>query len=189
VRLDCRVSEEDRLRWDRKHASVADEPGAPLASIGWLPVSAGGLALDLACGRGRHCEALVRRGYRVVAADISAVALSAVRRRYQGPSIALVRTDFEQWPFAEGVFDAVVQTDFLDRALFPRIQASIRPGGCVLVDTFRDHPARPAGPSNPAYLLRAGELAAVFRGWEVVRHVGAAADSPREALCARKPPR
>jgi tellurite methyltransferase len=187
------MTDHDRARWEEKHErSVGSPLGASAPAIGWLPRAGpapGGLALDLASGRGRNCRALVDRGYRVIAADISHNALLDLRAMHGDleDTITCVETDFDDWPFASEIFDLVVQCDFLDRRLFPSIKRSVKSGGLVLVDTFCGPVARGvSGPHRQDYRLNAGELPNTFRGWHIEHHITREATA-REALLARKP--
>jgi len=74
-----------------------------LAARRW--VEPGERVLDLACGGGRHAEALRRRGARVTGLDLSASLLGAARRRGGG---RYVRGDMRALPFGDGSFDAVL---------------------------------------------------------------------------------
>jgi SAM-dependent methyltransferase len=179
------MSEDDRTHWETKHAQAAGERARPLASLAWLPCAAqDGLALDLACGRGRHCRPLVDLGYRVVAVDIAANALRRLYGEYARTEVVAVQADLDTWPFAAAVFDLVLQTDFLDRRLFRSLKASVRSGGLALVDTFCGDWAG-MGPRCGDYRLAPGELRAVFADWEIVRSEAYAPG--REATLARKP--
>ncbi len=66
---------------------------------------AGQLVLDLACGPGRHAQALERRGARVVGYDLSAPLLLAARRSHVD---RLVRGDMRELGLRSDRFDAVV---------------------------------------------------------------------------------
>jgi ubiquinone/menaquinone biosynthesis C-methylase UbiE len=73
------MSIDDRERWNERHLRRIGL--TPRPSVLQLPPAATGqVALDVACGQGRHVLALAQRGYDVVAMDISTVALSHVRR-------------------------------------------------------------------------------------------------------------
>ena len=48
-----------------------------------------GLALDVAAGTGRNAIFLAERGFRVVAIDISSIALEEARRRAEKKSLAI----------------------------------------------------------------------------------------------------
>jgi SAM-dependent methyltransferase len=102
-----------------------------------------GPVLEAGCAEGHFTERLAGRSSRVLALDISAVALERARRR--APRAVFIEADLMTWePGAEGPFDAIVIGDvlyYLDRpgvsaefaALFPRIASWLRPGGRLLL--------------------------------------------------------
>ncbi len=190
------MSKEDRSRWESKYErSAADSDTAPPGeSLSWLkPVETPLIALDLACGRGRHSLTLAALGYRVVAVDIARPALTALTALAEaGPStISPVQADLDCWPFASDAFDLIVQYDFLDRSLFGSMRSTLRPGGLLLIDTFRQSEtgADRFGPSNPQFRLRPGELEEEFGDWEIVRSAQRAADdthASRAAILVRR---
>jgi tellurite methyltransferase len=189
------MSRADRDRWDSRHASAADRALAPAATLRWLPPpgAADALALDLACGTGRHACALLDAGYRVVAADLSHVALARVHELL-APAIAvkrlqLVQLDVDAWPFIDASFDVVVQIDFLARDALAAIRRTVKPGGLLLIDTFAGLPVpgRP-GPQRAEWRLAHGELTERFADWEILR-VDDTAAHERAAILARRPVR
>jgi ubiquinone/menaquinone biosynthesis C-methylase UbiE len=74
-----------------------------------VEAKAGALALDLSCGTGNYSLALVRRGLRVVGADLSEpmLRLAQARATREGIKLALVRADGTALPFRAGAFDLV----------------------------------------------------------------------------------
>jgi SAM-dependent methyltransferase len=93
--------------------------------------------LDLACGAGRHTEALRRRGYRALGVDLS---LTLLARR---PGLPRVRGDMRGLPFADGSFEWVLNffTSFGyfegERENFRVLEEMVRvlaPGGRFLID-------------------------------------------------------
>lgn len=184
------MSIEDRQRWDLRH--TAPVALTPRASVLALPEAApGAVALDVACGQGRHAAVLLDKGYRVVACDVSRVALGHAKQRAGDTSRArflAVQADADAWPFASSCFDLVVQVDFLDRALLGTLAASLRPGGLLLIDTFLDL-GRPnaEGPRSPAFLLRPGELPRSLPSLQVVRDDEEHGETGRATLLARRP--
>ena len=102
-----------------------------------------GSVLEVGCAEGHFTVKLAGRASRVVAVDISAVALARARRR--APSAAFVEADLLTWePGPEAPFDAVVLGDvlyYLDRpgvgaefdGLFARVASWIRPGGRLVL--------------------------------------------------------
>lgn len=128
-------------------------------------VPAGGTVLDVACGRGRHLRWFARRGHRVTGVDRDAEALATLTGT--GETIA---ADIENgpWPLAGRRFDAVVVTNYLWRALFPRILDSVAPGGVLLHETFAQGNETVGKPSRPDFLLAPGELLRAYPGLRVV---------------------
>lgn len=114
--------------------------------------------LDLACGNGRHAQLLAAAGHDVLAADRDAEALASMA------GIAGIRTlqvdleDGRPWPFDAGAFAGIVVTNYLHRPLFPSILASLAPDGVLVYETFMLGNERFGKPSNPQFLLQAGEL-------------------------------
>jgi SAM-dependent methyltransferase len=149
------------------------------------PTRAGALALDLACGQGRHAAALVRAGYDVVALDVARAGLLHARAAVRG--VMLVQADADAWPFAKESFDLIVQVDFLERRLFPVLADSLKSGALLLIDTFLDQ-GRPnaEGPSNPQFLLRRAELKAAFPAFDVERYEETTGPTARASMLARK---
>ncbi len=95
--------------------------------------------LDLACGTGRHTEALRRRGYRALGVDLS---LTLLARR---PALPRVRGDMRGLPFADASFEWVLNffTSFgyfeSERENFRVLEEMIRiltPGGRFVIDLF-----------------------------------------------------
>ncbi|HWQ40188.1 MAG TPA: class I SAM-dependent methyltransferase [Burkholderiales bacterium] len=146
------------------------EPRADLAQAPsswvrrWLPLAKpGGEALDLACGSGRHARLLAARGLRVCAVDRDAQAL-ALLAGISG--VRTLRADLEAdpWPFSGLRFDCVIVTNYLHRPLFPAILDALSVQGVLIYETFALGNERFGRPSNPAHLLRPGELLEVVRG-------------------------
>jgi SAM-dependent methyltransferase len=124
-------------------------------------VPAGGRALDLAAGAGRHSRLLLAHGLKVTALDIDP------DRQADAPGLRKLRADLERedpWPLGRERFDLVVVTNYLHRPILPQIVAAVAPGGLLLYETFALGNERFGGPSNPEFLLRPGELAAAVAG-------------------------
>ena len=115
--------------------------------------------LDLACGGGRHSRFFAGRGHPVLALDrdpAAALALAGVA------GVEFLQADLEAWPLAGQSFAAVVVTNYLHRPLFPAIAAALEPGGILIYETFALGNEAYGKPSNPAFLLRPGELLTAF---------------------------
>lgn len=153
----------------------------------FLPmVVAGGTALDLACGRGRHTELLAQRGLRVTAVDRDGVALAAVAARVPGAELLEADLEGGPWPFAARRFDAIVVANYLHRPLLPLLIDSLSAGGVLIYETFMVGNARFGKPSSPQFLLRHDELLDVVRGTlSVVAFEQGEVATPRPAVVQR----
>jgi len=159
----------------------------------YAPLIPGGEVLDLACGSGRHSRHLAALGHAVVAVDRDAEALAAAA----GPEITTSAIDLEEvgaaWPFGPDRFAGIVVTNYLHRPLIADMLASLAPNGVLIYETFADGNAQFGKPSNPAFLLQAGELLewALTHGLRVVAFEDGVIDTPKAAmvqrLCAVKP--
>jgi SAM-dependent methyltransferase len=127
-------------------------------------VAPGGAVLDVASGAGRHSRWFAARGHPVTAIDRDAAALAAMR---DAPNIATVAADIENaaWPLAaDATFAAIVVTNYLHRPLFPQLLRSLGDGGVLIYETFAQGNETVGKPSNPAFLLKPGELLDAVRG-------------------------
>jgi SAM-dependent methyltransferase len=138
-------------------------------------IAAGGSALDVACGSGRHLRWLAGQGFRVTGLDRDAAALAALRSI--GRTIV---ADLENgpWPLAGERFDAVVVANYLWRPLWPVLRSSLADGGVLIYETFACGNEVFGKPSNPDFLLRSGELLEACRGLHVVAYEDGVLDAP-----------
>jgi rhodanese-related sulfurtransferase len=134
---------------------------------GWLlhnadELTGGGRVLDIACGRGRHALPLGAAGFEVHAVDRDPEAihfLASVAKRL-GLPVHAETIDLE----AAGVdlgrerYDVVVVFNYLHRPLIPAIVRALEPGGVLFYETFTVGQAQRGRPTNPAFLLKDGEL-------------------------------
>jgi len=98
-----------------------------------LPV---GVALDAACGTGRHTAHLHELGHRVIGVDRSPEMLAAARRRLPGTDLR--RADLHDLPLPDGSVDTVVCA--LALSYVPRLEPVLaefarvlRPGGHLVI--------------------------------------------------------
>lgn len=163
------------------HAGIAASPWVQRWSA---LVPAGASVLDVACGSGRHLRWFAHRGCRVTGVDRDTVAIESL----QGVGELLV-ADIENgpWPWPGRQFDAVVVTNYLWRALLPTLMASVAPGGVLIYETFALGNESVGKPSNPAFLLRPGELLQASQGLRVLGYEDGFLAAPErfvQRLCA-----
>ena len=130
--------------------------------VRWAPLMPKGTVLDVACGRGRHARYLASIGHVVVALDRDAEALVALNGV---PHIQAVRADLENgdpWPGDGRRFAGIVCTNYLYRPLLAALADALEAGGVLIYETFMQGNELHGKPSNPAFLLRRGELYEVF---------------------------
>ncbi len=153
----------------------------------FLPlVVPGGSILDLACGRGRHSLLMAERGYQVECADRDTEALAEISATT--PSIVTQQCDLEggPWPYYGRTFDGIVVTNYLYRPLLPMLLNALDTNGVLIYETFMVGNERFGKPSNPAFLLRPGELLElVKRRLTVVAFEQGEIDTPRPAVVQR----
>jgi SAM-dependent methyltransferase len=127
-------------------------------------VPAGATVLDLACGSGRHLQWFAARGARVTGVDRDTAALQE-SAHIEGESAELIEADIENgpWPLAGRRFDAVIVTNYLWRALLPRIFETVADGGLLLYETFATGQETVGRPTRADFLLQPGELLAAAR--------------------------
>jgi len=146
---------------------------------GWLTDNAdllpgGGRVLDVACGRGRHARWLAGAGFEVHAVDRNPDAIETLRDTAARLGLRLEAEviDLETDPppaLPDAAYDAVVVFNYLHRPLLPALRASVKPGGRLFYETFTTRQAERGHPKNPAFLLRAGELAELVAPFTVLR--------------------
>jgi SAM-dependent methyltransferase len=152
-------------------------------------IPACGKVLDLACGSGRHARFLAGLGYPVLAVDRDARALAGVST-IKGITTRQLDLEGEEWPLAGQVFDGIVVTNYLWRPRLPDVLALLAPGGALIYETFMVGNAAYGKPSNPAFLLQAGELRqlAAAAGLREIDYAEGYVASPkpamRQAICA-----
>ena len=130
----------------------------------------GGRALDVACGVGQNAIWLAQRGFTVDAVDISPVALEYGWQAAARACVAVnfVQADLDAWAPQTGAYDLVCGFRFLNRRLWPLLQAALRPGGWFLYQTFNLRKLTPGSDFPAEYLLAIGELPRTFPGWEIL---------------------
>lgn len=126
-------------------------------TIGWvnrLPV--GSTVLDWACGNGRNAIALHLQGYEVLGIDRSEQALTELSVR----GIETICHDLEHGPIWQSnrKFDAVIVNNYLHRARSFQLCEYLHSASIFVYETFMLGHEVYGRPTNPDFLLQAGEL-------------------------------
>ena len=149
----------------------------------WAALVERGPVLDVACGAGRHARLFAARGLQVVAVD---------REPQHIPGVRFVQADLEgaPWPFGAERFAAIVVTNYLHRPLLAQLEAALAEEGVLIYETFMMGNEKYGRPSNPAFLLRPGELLQAYRGLTPIAFEQGYVETPKPALiqrlCARR---
>ena len=151
------------------HQLIAPTPWL-VDNFHFLPM---GLALDVAMGNGRNAIFLATRGFDVDGVDVDPEVVAQARataRRFHAPIRAIIgNVEDGTHIIPLEAYDVIVVFNFLHRPLFRDIKDGLKPGGVVVFQTFLEEQARFGRPTNPAHLLKAGELGEVFSDFEVLR--------------------
>lgn len=156
--------------------------------VRWAPlIAASATILDVAAGGGRHTRHFLGRGHKVTAVDRSVAGLADLADNAHIESIAADLENGSPWPLAGRRFGAVVVTNYLHRPLWPALLGALEPGGVLLYETFMIGNERFGKPTNPAFLLRDGELLDVARdsGLSVVAYEAMIRSDPGPAMVQR----
>jgi tellurite methyltransferase len=160
----------DIAGWEKKYRSgdrgTEDAPTILVVEMAEKLVV--GTAIDLACGAGRNALYLADRGWSVTAVDGSKKAVelvqlrAAARGRQVHTKVAdLTAPNFTMQPDA---FDLVLIAYYLQRDLFPKVKAAIRPGGVIVAIAHMPE----AGEEWSDKRAAPGELREFFNGWELL---------------------
>ncbi len=183
------------------HQDATHRAGQPSAWVTRFAsaVPQAGPVLDLAAGSGRHSRYFKGLGYEVVALDRDVTGLADL---VATPGIEVMAADLEdgspwsleEWPLGQRQFAGIVVTNYLHRPLLPFLAAALQPGGVLIYETFALGNERFGRPSNPAFLLRPGELRdfAETHGLTILGYNHGEVREPRPAviqhLAAQRPP-
>ncbi|MGS0689823.1 class I SAM-dependent methyltransferase [Shewanella sp. 0m-8] len=128
--------------------------------------------LDLACGSGRNGQWFTDRNCQVSYLDKDLTGLDIAL-----PDKTTVIERLE-WNLEDGSapllpqahYDIILVFNYLHRPLLNQIIDSIKPGGLIIYETFTEQQAQIGRPRNPDFLLKAGELKAIFANWSCLHY-------------------
>ena len=168
------AAEEDKTRWNKKYDTetyIAGRDPIPFLQnhIDLIPK---GRVLDLAMGEGRNGVYLATQGFQVTGVDISEVGLKKAQAlaAEKGVALTTVVADLERYDIPPNTFDVIICTYFLQRDLFPKIAAALKPGGVAIIETYTVDNLQYRPKFNRAYLLEPNELLGSLPGLRVLRY-------------------
>ena len=156
--------------WEEKYRALGRgrEEAPTILLLETVACLAPGNAIDLACGAGRHALYLAERGWTVTAVDGSETAVELLRERSAARGLAmqtivadLTAADFTLPPDA---FDLIVVAYYLQRDLFAKVKAAVRPGGLVLAIAHTPEDGEVSSEKRVA----PGELRGFFTTWQIL---------------------
>lgn len=131
-----------------------------------------GVALDLACGLGRHALWLAGRNWRVCGVDLSDVAIRRLRRSALELNVRLDLSvgDASEYEFGPARFDLIVLFYHADRSLFSKLVPALNNGGLLIckLSFGRDTDARLATTATDP--LNRNELPSILPELFVLHH-------------------
>ena len=144
----------------------------------WADLITEGPVLDVASGSGRHALFFAERGLEVIAVD---------REPQKIPGVQFVQADIEggPWPFVGKRFAAIIVTNYLHRPLLTVLEDSLADEGVLLYETFMVGNEKFGRPSNPAFLLKPGELLQAFGRLQPIAFEQGQVERPKPAMIQR----
>lgn len=171
----------------------SDTPAASPWVLRWLPAAAPGASLlDYACGSGRHSRLALSLGYAVLAVDRDGSSLALVER--MGANIQQEDVESGRLTLRARRFDVIICTNYLFRPRLDLLTSLLAPGGRLIYETFARGNEHFGRPSNPAFLLRPGELTGLAEraGLHLLAFEDGIVTEPRSArvqrMVAARPP-
>src|ERR1700687_5518467 len=140
------MSESERAGWDQRHRGKGvGEPEPFLA--GMIP----------------------RIPRRSIALDFSETAMRTLAAATRTEHLAVwpVVANLDSFHLKQESLDAIININFLDRALFAEFSRALRPGGVLIAETFTIEQASLGHPKDPRFLLGHGELKELVAGLEI----------------------
>lgn len=133
-------SEEDRQRWNAKHAKNKAVTIAPPLGVEAESLPSKGRALDVACGTGGVSLWMARRGLTVTAIDVSDEALQILDEasREHDLAVKIVQGDLMEDIPAEGKFDLIVCQRYRAPKIYARLVSLLAPGGTLVLSVLSE---------------------------------------------------
>lgn len=166
------MAQKDKEKWDKKYSNTPRlledrNPSAKLVEA--LKYTKGQKVLEIACGTGRNSIYLAQNGFNIDAYDISDVAINHLKS-LNIENLNTFQKDLENFSPKENEYDLIVQTNYLDREIFPNLKKALKKDGIIIIETYMNHEENEKPPSNPTFLLQENELKDIFSDFEILAY-------------------
>ena len=184
----------DRIKWNAKYTSgfVPSFRPNPLAVRALALGLPDGPVADLACGPSGAALLAAAQGRRVIAVDVSEVALGLLgaeaKRRGLGHLITLVHADLSAWTPEPRSHALVLATGFWEAAVFAAAAAAVADGGLLAWEAYADDARRTRPGLPPEWCLKPGEPASLLPPGFGVLDQSEVPGRDRRRLLARRGP-
>lgn len=155
----------DKIKWNEKYSRVFRKEFIPhpiLESIKNLSLPSAPV-LELACGLSGNVLELASLGYRVLAVDISDVALdllaNQLKEKQLEPRVSLLVEDLNNWQAPKETFSLVLGLKYWDRKCFLTACQTVIKGGIIAWETFNKKHLCYHPHFHPEWCLEKGEPA------------------------------
>lgn len=172
------MSVKDKEKWDAKYLKKSQLLRPREASKNLQEHIAhckGTKALDLACGAGRNSIFLAECGFDVDALDIAEVAVAALnaeaRSKNLHSKINTYQVDLDTHEIEENLYDIIIMTNFLDRAVLESAKSALKKDGILFVETYMINDENEKTQSDPNNLLKSQELKNILDdSWQILHY-------------------
>ena len=127
--------------------------------------------LDLGCGGGREAVYAALQGHQVSAIEHKPQVIQRAKAlaEHYGVKVDFRCCDLTQTAcLPKEPFDLIMGFRFLERSLFPRLDALLKPHGWLMWQTFCEGVEAFGSPKNPKFILKKGELSQQFPSYKIV---------------------
>ena len=166
------MAQKDKEKWDKKYNQTPKlmedrTPSSKLVEA--IKYVEGKDVLEIACGTGRNSIYLAQNGFNIDAYDISDVAINHLKS-LNIENLNAFQKDLENFSPNENKYDLIVQTNYLDREIFPNLKKSLKKNAIIIIETYMNHKDNEKPPSNTAFLLQQGELKEIFKDFKILKY-------------------
>ena len=163
----------DKDRWNSKYKTegyLFGEKPIPFL-VDNLHLLPKGKALDIAMGEGRNGVYLATQGFNVTGLDISEKGLEKAHRLAKKNNVTIKTkvVDLENFQIEPNTYDVILCSYYMQKDLFRQFQSGLKPGGMIVVETYKVDYLKYARFSRK-WALNTNELLDIFKGLRVIRY-------------------